>query len=105
LAKVFAADDSPTRIFRDVARGILKLDNIELQPYVHEMSRVVKKTLNNTRSATTPPNPAPSPGGSSAPPSGAQTLLAVRRPAARPADDDEAFELPESWYAALAGEQ
>lgn len=76
----------------------------DLQPYVDEMSRMVKKTLNNTRPATTPPAPVPSPGGATPPPSGTQTFLAIRRPAAQPADDDEVFELPESWYAALADE-
>jgi hypothetical protein len=75
----------------------------DLQPYVDEMSRVVKKTLNKGRPATPSPNPAPSPGGPTPPPSGAQTLLAIRRPAAL-ADDDEPLELPESWYAALADE-
>jgi len=74
----------------------------DLQPYVDEMSRVVKKILNLRPKETKDPAPAPTPapGTSDTPPAQVQTFLAAGRPMS-PLHDVEC-DLYDRWSEALA---
>jgi hypothetical protein len=73
-----------------------------LQPYVDEMSRVVKRAINRSKKPKAgPPTPSPVPPGS-------KTLMAImpQRPAEDSAvDTDDGAELPESYYKAVEDEE
>ncbi len=75
----------------------------DLQPYVDEMARMVRKAINHRPTKSTPgtPAPAPNPPGTPPAPPHAQTFMAMRT-ADIPGDVER--ELPDSWYDAVAGE-
>jgi len=72
-----------------------------LQPYVDEMSRVVKRAINRSKKPKTePPTPSPAPQG--------QSFMAImpQRPPEDSADGaDDGAELPESYYKAAEDEE
>jgi hypothetical protein len=78
----------------------------DLQPYVDEMTRVVKKVLNARKVKAAAPAPGGTPttppaSGDTTPPSGAQTFLALHRPV-EPQPVDPEQELYDRWAEAIA---
>jgi hypothetical protein len=83
-------------------RAVKGPNGAALQPYVDEMSRVVKRAINRSKKPKSePPTPSPVPQGS-------KTFMAImpQRPAEDSAvDADDGAELPESYYKAAEDEE